>query len=108
MDEHEVELARHGGWNSVGHDLVNHCVDDILVQGARPLFFLDYIATAKLVPEIVAEIVCGMAEACKEVGYALLGASRPPRCRASTPKVRLILPGRSLEPCTVMRVTSHG
>ena len=43
------------------------------MQGARPLFFLDYIATAKLVPEIVAEIVTGMAEACKEVGCALLG-----------------------------------
>ena len=70
----KVELAaRHGGWNGVGRDLVNHCVDDILVQGARPLFFLDYIATAKLVPEIVAEIVTGMAEACKEVGCALLG-----------------------------------
>lgn len=70
----KVELAaRYGGWNGVGRDLVNHCVDDILVQGARPLFFLDYIATAKLVPEIVAEIVTGMAEACREVGCALLG-----------------------------------
>ncbi len=70
----KVELAaRHGGWQGVGADLVNHCVDDILVQGARPLFFLDYIATAKLVPEIVAEIVMGMAEACRAVGCALLG-----------------------------------
>ena len=70
----KVELAaRYGGWNGVGRDLVNHCVDDILVQGARPLFFLDYIATAKLVPEVVAEIVTGMAEACREVGCALLG-----------------------------------
>ncbi len=65
--------ARHGGWQGVGHDLVNHCVDDILVQGARPLFFLDYIATAKLVPETVAEIVIGMAAACRAVGCALLG-----------------------------------
>ncbi len=70
----KVELAaRHGAWQGVGQDLVNHCVDDILVQGARPLFFLDYIATAKLVPEIVAEIVIGMATACREVGCALLG-----------------------------------
>ena len=70
----KVELAaRHGGWRGVGADLVNHCVDDILVQGARPLFFLDYIATAKLVPEIVAEIVTGMAGACRSVGCALLG-----------------------------------
>ncbi len=70
----KVELAaRYGGWNGVGRDLVNHCVDDILVQGARPLFFLDYIATAKLVPEIVAEIVTGMADACRNVGCALLG-----------------------------------
>ncbi|NCG37193.1 MAG: phosphoribosylformylglycinamidine cyclo-ligase [Actinobacteria bacterium] len=70
----KVELAaRHSGWQGVGADLVNHCVDDILVQGARPLFFLDYIATAKLVPEIVAEIVTGMAGACRAVGCALLG-----------------------------------
>lgn len=70
----KVELAaRQGAWRQVGADLVNHCVDDILVQGARPLFFLDYIATAKLVPEVVAEIVAGMAEACRSVGCALLG-----------------------------------
>jgi len=70
----KVELAaRQGAWRSVGADLVNHCVDDILVQGARPLFFLDYIATAKLIPEVVAEIVAGMAEACRHVGCALLG-----------------------------------
>ena len=70
----KVDLAaRHGAWQSVGQDLVNHCVDDILVQGARPLFFLDYIATAKLVPELVAEIVIGMAAACRSVGCALLG-----------------------------------
>jgi len=70
----KVELAaRHGAWRNVGADLVNHCVDDILVQGARPLFFLDYIASATMVPETVAEIVTGMAEACREVGCALLG-----------------------------------
>jgi phosphoribosylaminoimidazole synthetase len=70
----KVELAaRYKRWKGVGQDLVNHCVDDILVQGARPLFFLDYIATSKLVPEIVAEIVTGMAEACRAVDCALLG-----------------------------------
>ncbi len=70
----KVELAaRHGAWRGVGTDLVNHCIDDILVQGARPLFFLDYIATAKLVPEVVAEIVTGMAVACRASGCALLG-----------------------------------
>ena len=70
----KVELAaRHQRFKGLGVDLVNHCVNDILVQGARPLFFLDYIATASLVPEIVLEIVTGMSEACKEVGCALLG-----------------------------------
>ena len=70
----KVELAaRHQRFKGLGVDLVNHCVNDILVQGARPLFFLDYIATASLVPETVLEIVTGMSEACKAVGCALLG-----------------------------------
>jgi phosphoribosylaminoimidazole synthetase len=70
----KVKLAAQlGRWRGVGHDLVNHCVNDILVQNARPLFFLDYVATAKLQPEVVAEIVGGMAEACRAVGCALLG-----------------------------------
>jgi phosphoribosylamine--glycine ligase/phosphoribosylaminoimidazole synthetase len=70
----KVELAaRLGRYHGVGKDIVNHCIDDILVQGARPLFFLDYFATAKLKPEIVAEIVTGMAEACREAGCVLLG-----------------------------------
>jgi phosphoribosylformylglycinamidine cyclo-ligase len=58
---------------TVGQDLVNHCVNDILVQGARPLFFLDYIATGKLRPEVVGEILEGLAKACRENGCALLG-----------------------------------
>jgi phosphoribosylformylglycinamidine cyclo-ligase len=62
-----------GTHNTVGRDLVNHCVNDILVQGARPLFFLDYIATGKLSPEVVASIVEGMATACRENGCVLLG-----------------------------------
>jgi len=70
----KVELAaRHSRWHGVGMDLVNHCTDDILVQGARPLFFLDYIAMAELLPEVVSEIVTGMAEACREARCALLG-----------------------------------
>lgn len=62
-----------GAHRSVGHDIVNHCVNDILTCGARPLFFLDYIASGKLVPEQIAEVVTGMAEACREAGCALLG-----------------------------------
>ena len=59
--------------NTIGYDLVAHCVDDILVQGARPLFFLDYIATGKLDPEVVAQIVEGLARGCREADCALLG-----------------------------------
>jgi phosphoribosylformylglycinamidine cyclo-ligase len=59
--------------NTVGRDLVNHCVNDILVQGARPLFFLDYIATGKLLPDVVAAVVEGIARGCRENGCVLLG-----------------------------------
>ena len=62
-----------GRHDSVGQDLVNHCVNDILVQGARPLFFLDYLATGRLSPDVAADIVSGMALACRENGCALLG-----------------------------------
>lgn len=62
-----------GVHNTVGRDLVNHCVNDILVQGARPLFFLDYIATGKLSPEVVAGIVEGITTGCRENGCVLLG-----------------------------------
>jgi phosphoribosylformylglycinamidine cyclo-ligase len=65
--------ARMGRWDTVGHDLVNHCVNDILAQGARPLFMLDYLATAQLDPEQVAAIVGGVAAACRAVGCTLLG-----------------------------------
>ena len=58
---------------TIGADLVNHCVNDILVQGATPLFFLDYLATGRLSPDVAEQIVEGLAKACKENGCALLG-----------------------------------
>lgn len=60
-------------YGTVGMDIVNHCIDDILVQGARPLFFLDYYATSKLDPIIAEQIVKGMAEACRDAGCVLIG-----------------------------------
>jgi phosphoribosylformylglycinamidine cyclo-ligase len=62
-----------GEHRSIGRDLVNHCVNDILVQGAVPLFFLDYLATGKLDPDVAVQIVEGLAAACRENGCALLG-----------------------------------
>ena len=60
-------------WDTVGQDLVNHCINDILVQGARPLFFLDYIAAQQLEPEVIEQIVAGMATASQAAGSALIG-----------------------------------
>jgi phosphoribosylformylglycinamidine cyclo-ligase len=59
--------------HTIGADLVNHCVNDIAVQGATPLFFMDYLATGKLEPEIAEKVVEGLAEACKHNGCALIG-----------------------------------
>ena len=65
-----IEMGRH---DTCGADLVNHCVNDILVQGARPLFFLDYLATGKVEPGVIEKIIEGIARGCRENRTALLG-----------------------------------
>ena len=70
----KLTVARMAGdYSTVGRDLVNHCVDDILVQGARPLFFLDYVGAGVLEPEAMVQLVGGVAAGCRENGCALLG-----------------------------------
>jgi phosphoribosylformylglycinamidine cyclo-ligase len=70
----KVLLAGAAGRHAdLGVDLVNHCVNDVLTAGADPLFFLDYVATGVLEPRVVADLVAGMAQACREAGCALLG-----------------------------------
>ncbi len=62
-----------GRYGTLGQDLVNHCVNDLLVQGARPLFFLDYVASGRLEPPLTAALITGVAEGCKAHGMPLLG-----------------------------------
>lgn len=70
----KIMVAQQAGrYHTVGQDLVNHCVNDILVQGGRPLFFLDYLAAGSLEPEMVVELVRGLGVACEQNGCALIG-----------------------------------
>ena len=70
----KLDVAKRVGvYDSVGRDLVQHCINDILVQGARPLFFMDYVAMGKLEPAVVSSLIRGCAESCRENGMALLG-----------------------------------
>jgi phosphoribosylformylglycinamidine cyclo-ligase len=70
----KVLVAREmGPYDSLGADIVNHCANDVLATGARPIFFLDYVASGRLDPEAVAAIVGGAAEACERLGVALIG-----------------------------------
>jgi phosphoribosylformylglycinamidine cyclo-ligase len=70
----KLQLAAQLGLHaSIGADLVNHCVNDIAIQGATPLFFLDYFATGRLDPEIIQQIISGLVDACRANGCALLG-----------------------------------
>ena len=65
-----IAFGRHRG---IGHDLVNHCVNDVATAGARPLFLLDYFASGHLEEDVFTEVMAGLAEACRENGCALLG-----------------------------------
>jgi phosphoribosylformylglycinamidine cyclo-ligase len=83
-----------GRHNTIGEDLVNHCVNDIAVQGAIPLFFLDYFATGKLESKVLDQVIAGIARGCLSNGCALIGA-RPPRCLGSTRPANTIWQGSS-------------
>ncbi len=92
-----------GVHDTVGRDLVNHCTNDILVQGARPLFFLDYVATGSLSPETVVSIVDGIARGCRENGCVLLGGetAEMPGFYAEGEYAKVI-DGRAVEPGDVL------
>src|ERR1700682_3848796 len=100
-----------GVHSTVGGDLVNHCINDILVQGAEPLFFLDYLAMVKLDPQVSEQLVEGRSRSCRKAGCALIGGETaempgfyPPGeydlagFIAGGVERKKILPGKNLQP----------
>ena len=81
--------------DTIGQDLVNHCINDIAVLGARPLFFLDYIAAGKLEPAVFRQLLGGLAKACRAAGCAIIGGETGRRCPACIGKANTTWPAPS-------------